>query len=172
MSSLLRAIKQTPSRVGYFRGDNPGADATVDFLFYPLKFTVGSFGVVRIDNANIYFDTYANAVDFFQDPGNNGNASAQIVTGEIYRDMGQTYNIFVGQYRSDNLQHVATLTKVQRYVGPNSETTEGITGGVFSTAATPPTGNNYRTGYIVTWSSNPNAGSGLGIPVGALRTGY
>lgn len=171
MSSLLRGIKQTPSRVGYFRGDNPGSDATVDFIYYPLKLTVGSFGVVRIDNGNIYFDTYANAVDFIQDPASNGNASATIVNGEIYRDMGKTYNIFVGQYRSDNLQHVATLTKVQRYT-TDGQTNEGVTGADFSNLTVPPVGNNYRTGYIVTWSSNPNAGAGLGIPVGGLRTGY
>ena len=166
---MLRSIKQIPSIVGYFRGDNPSAVTGCKFIVYPLKVTIGSFGVVAIQGNNIFFDTYTNAQDFITAPDSNGNTSATVVDGEIYRDMGQTLNIFVGQYRSDNIQHVATLTKVQRYT-TDGQTTEGITGGLFSNATVPPAGNNYRTGYLVTWSSNP-AESG-GIPVGASRTGY
>lgn len=169
---MLRAIKTNPSISGYFRGENPAADATIKFIFYPLKFTVGTFGVVRIDGNNIYFNTYANAVNLLQSPGSYGNNSNTIIDGELYRDMGQTYNIFVGQYRTDNIQHVATLTKVQKIVN-EGQSTEGITGGLFVNASgSPPLGNNYRTGYIVTWTSNPNASAGIGIPVGATRTGH
>lgn len=166
---MLRTIKQTPSRVGYFRGDNPTESARVDFIYYPLKVTLNSFGVVAIQGNNIFFDTFANAEDFLVDPGSNGNASATVADGEIYRDMGQTINIFVGQYRSDNIQRVATLTKVQR-ITTDGQTTEGVTGGEFSNTTVPPAGNNYRTGYLVTWSTNPVLATG--IPVGAVRTGY
>ncbi len=169
---MLRAPKQIMSSSGYFRGDNPNSAITVKFIFYPLKFTVGTYGVVNIDGTNIYFDTWANAVTLLQSPGSYGNNSLTIVDGEIYRDMGQTYNIFVGQYRTDNIQHIATLTKVQKYT-TDAQTTEGVTGTTFINASgSPPAGNNYRTGYIVTWSSNPNEGAGLGVPVGGSRTGY
>lgn len=172
MSSILRSIKTIPSITGFFRGDNPNASITVKFIVYPLKFTVGVNGVVKIDGNNIYFNTYQNCVNFFQSPGSYGNNSNTILSGEIYRDMGQTYNIFVGQYRNQNIQHVATLTKVQKYT-TDGQTTEGVTGNVFVNASgSPPIGNNYRTGYLVTWSSNPDETPGVGIPIGASRTGY
>ena len=173
MSSLLRSVKTNPSITGYFVGDNPGPvpTATIKFIFYPLKFTVGTNGVVRIDGNNIYFNTYLNCVRLLQTPGSYGNNSNTIISGDVYRDMGQTYNIFVGQYRSDNIQHVATLTKVQKYT-TDGEKTEGVTGGVLNTAGAPPVANNYRTGYIVTWSSNPDSTPDAGIPIGVTRTGH
>jgi hypothetical protein len=172
MSSMLRAIKTTPAIVGYFRGDNPASDITVKFIVYPLKFTIGTYGVVAIQGNNIFFDTYANARALLQSPGSYGNNSNTIISGEIYRDMGQTVNIFTGQYRTDNIQHVATLTKVQK-IENTGQATEGVTGKTLNLASgSPPIGNNYTTGYIVTWSSNPDAGAGVGIPVGATRTGH
>lgn len=167
---MLRAIKQIPTVVGYFRGDNPSAVTGCKFITYPLKVEINSFGVVAIQGNNIFFDTYTNAQDFITAPDSNGNLGTTVTDGDLYRDMGQTINIFVGQYRSDNIQHVATLTKVQRYTA-DGQTTEGVTGKSLSLASgAPPASNNYFTGYLVTWSSNP-AESG-GIPVGGSRTGY
>ena len=167
---MLRAIKTNPAVTGYFRGDNPNTITDCRFITYPLKVAINSFGVVAIQGNNIFFDTYDNAKDFIRAPGSNGNHSTQVTNADIYRDMGQTINIFVGQYRSDNIQHVATLTKVQKYVN-TGETTEGITGKELSLASgAPPASNNYLTGYLVTWSSNPDESAG--IPVGGSRTGY
>lgn len=156
---------------GYFRGENPAIETTIKFVYYPLKVTIGSFGVVRIDGNNIFFNTFANAVDFLQDPASNGNAAATIVDGDLYRDMGKTIQIFVGQYRSENIQHVATLTKAQK-ISNEGQATEGITGIAFTNLTVPPAGNNYRTGYVVTWASNPISSVGQGIPLGVSRTGH
>jgi hypothetical protein len=168
MPSLNTSIKQTPSSTGYFLAKALGGSFTarVEFIYDPIAFTVGSFGVVGISGTNVYFDTYANVVSFFTDPGSNGNTSFNLGDNELYRDMGKTYNIYVQQTKSTGgyyYDHVLTLSKAQRFT-TDGQTTDGVVGG-------PTAGNRlyYFTGYIVTWSANPTV---TGIPVGVSRVGF
>lgn len=168
MPALTTTIKQIPSNTGYFLSKDLGGSFTarVEFIYDPIAFTVGSFGVVGIEGTNIYFDTYANVVLFFTDPGSYGNSSFTLGDNQLYRDMGKTYNIYVRREKATGgyfYDHVLTLTKVQRMDTPG-QTTEGVVGG-------PTAGNRlfYYTGYITTWSANPTT---AGIPVGVSRIGF
>lgn len=167
MSSLIKTTKQIPGATSYFLAKTLGGSFTAitKFIYEPITFTVGSYGVVMIQGTNIYFDTYANAVLFLTDPNSYGNSSYNLSDNELYRDMGKTYNIYTQQTKSTGgyyYLHVATLTKVQRLT-TDGQTTDGVVGG--------PTAANlqkYYTGYVVTWSANPTTG---GVPVGVSRVG-
>ncbi len=168
MPSITTTIKQTPSSTGYFLAKTLGGSFTAitKFIYDPITFTVGSYGVVAVKGTNVYFDTYANAVLFFTDPSSYGNSSYSLADNELYRDMGKTYNIYVQQTKSTGgyyYDHVLTLTKAQRLT-TDGQTTDGVVGG-------PTAGNRlyYYTGYIVTWSANPTI---AGIPVGVSRVGF
>ena len=167
MSSLLKTTKQIPGATSYFLAKTLGGSFTAitKFIYEPITFTVGSYGVVGIEGTNIYFDTYANATALLTDPSSYGNSSFSLADNELYRDMGKTYNIYTQQTKSSGGYYylpVATLTKVQR-LSTDGQTTDGVVGG--------PTATNllkYYTGYIVTWSSNPTIN---GVPVGVSRVG-
>lgn len=168
MSSLLKTPKQIAARTGYFLAKALGSPLTalVEFIYDPIQFTIGSFGVVGIEGSNIYFDTYANAVTFLTNPAATGNSGFNLADNELYKDMGKSYNIYVQQTKPTGGYYylqVATLTKVQRMT-TDGQTTEGVVGG-------PTAGNRlyYFTGYIVTWSANPTA---TGVPVGVSRVGF
>jgi hypothetical protein len=169
MPALTTTIKQIPSNSGYFLAKTLGGSFTAitKFIYDPITFTVGSFGVVGIDGTNVYFDTYANADLFLTDPSSYGNSSYSIADNELYRDMGKTYNIYVQQTKSTGgyyYDHIATLTKVQR-LSTDGQTTEGV-------VSAPSVSVNlkyYFTGYVVTWSANSTT---AGIPVGVSRIGF
>lgn len=168
MPALTTTIKQIPSDSSYFLAKTLGGSFTTitKFIYEPITFTVGSFGVVGIEGSNIYFDTYANAVDFFTDPTSNGNTSYSLADNELYRDMGKTYNIYVQQTKSTGgyfYDHIATLTKVQR-LAADGQATDGVVGGPLASNL-----RYYYTGYIVTWSANTTIS---GIPVGVSRIGF
>ncbi len=168
MPSITTTTKQIPSNSGYFLAKNLGGSFTAlaEFIYDPIAFTVGSFGVVAVNGTSVYFDTYANAVTFLTNPGATGNSGFNLGDNELYRDMGKTYSIYVQQTKSAGGYYyleVATLTKVQR-ITTDGQTTEGVVGG--------PTAGNlnyYYTGYIVTWSSNPTT---AGVPVSVSRIGF
>jgi hypothetical protein len=168
MSSLLKELKQIPSNNGYFLAKDLGGSFTAitKFIYDPITFTVGSYGVVMIQGTNVYFDTYANADAFLTDPTSYGNQSYSLSDNELYRDMGKTYSIYVqktkptGGYYYD---HVATLTKVQRF-STDGQTTDGVVGGPIASNR-----QYYYTGYVVTWSANPTVS---GVPVGVSRIGF
>jgi hypothetical protein len=168
MPSLTTTTKQIPSNSGYFLAKTLGGSFTAitKFIYEPINFTVGSYGVVAVNGTNVYFNTYANAVAFLTDPTSYGNSSYSLADNELYRDMGKTYNIYVQQTKASGGYYyleVATLTKVQR-LSTDGQFTEGVVGG--------PTAGNlkyYYTGYIVTWSANPTT---AGIPVGVSRVGF
>lgn len=160
MSSVTSRTSQIPSIIGYFKTDI-GNDLTyVRRIPDPPGFKIGTGGVVAIDGGNVYFDTYANAQTALI-PSTAGIPS----DGEFYRDMGKEYTIFVMTQKASGLvpQHVATITKLQRYTTPG-QNSEGVTG--TATAAS----ENWQCYYFVTWSANGE--SVTGIPVGVVRTGY
>lgn len=167
MSSLIKTTKQIPGNGSYFLSKDLGGSFTalVEFIYDPINFTVGSFGVVAVNGGSVYFDTYANVVTFLTNPGATGNTGFTLGDNQLYRDMGKTINIYVQQTQSTPgylYLPVATLTKVQR-LSTDGQTTDGVVGG--------PTAANllrYFTGYIVTWSSNPTIN---GVPVGVARVG-
>ena len=161
MTSITSRTSEIPSIVGFFKTDIGSELTYIKRIPDPPGFQLGVGGVKAITGTNIYFDTYANAI-LACIPGGGGNAG----DGEFYRDMGKTYNIYVlleVNAKSYAPQHVATLTKVQRYISPG-QVSEGVTG--TATAAN----ENWQCYYFVTWSSNPE--SATGIPVGLVRTGY
>lgn len=167
MSSLIKVTKQIPGNGSYFLSKDLGGSFTalVEFIYDPINFTVGSFGVVGIEGGNVYFDTYANVVTFLTNPSGAGNSGFTLGDNQLYRDMGKTINIFTQQTKSSGGYYylpVATLTKVQRG-STDGQTTDGVVGG--------PTAANllkYYTGYIVTSSANPTLS---GVPVGVSRIG-
>jgi hypothetical protein len=158
MSSVLASFAQVPARVGYFKTDVDAEEGAPNskIIFEVANFTAAT-GYVKTTGNIIYFDTYANATSALV---TNGSApvGTSLANGELYRDMGKTFHIYVG------LQRVATITKVQRNT-TLGETTEGPTG---SSTLTPAAQiNNYLTGYVVTWSANQAS-----IPAAVVRTGY
>lgn len=167
MSSLIKTTKQIPGNGSYFLSKDLGGSFTalVEFIYEPITFTVGSFGVVAVNGGSVYFDTYANVVTFLTNPAGAGNTSVTLGDNQLYRDMGKSINIYTQQTKSSGGYYylpVATLTKVQR-LSTDGQTTDGVVGG--------PTATNllkYFTGYIVTWSSNPTIN---GVPVGVSRIG-
>lgn len=183
MTSLVRAPAQIPSLYGYFRVDNPLTDLSSNFIVDPIKFTVGTGGVVLIQGTNIFFDSYQSVVSFLGNPTAYNNSKTTLADGDLLRDMGKTYTFYVqtnvnNEY-VNNLKtsiHVVTLTKVQKYLSPG-EVSEGVTGKVISTAIPPASGSAYQTGYVVTWTANPSQYNGAnlansGVPVNVVRTGY
>lgn len=158
MSSVLTAISQLPARIGYFKTDvdtNEGA-ANSKIIYEVADFTTATGYVSTVGNI-ITFNTYANATSALV---TNGSAptGTSLLNGQLYRDMGKTYHIYVGT------QRVATITKVQRNT-TLGQTTEGPTG---SNNVTPAAAvNNYYTGWVVSWSANQES-----IPVSVVRTGY
>lgn len=178
MTSLARAPAQIPSLYGYFRGDNPTADLFTKFIFAPIKFTVGTGGVIAIQGSNIYFSSFTAVKDFLGDPVTYGNNSIAIDDGQLFRDMGKTYTLYVqtniNNAYANNLKssvHVVTLTKVQKYLSPG-QVSEGVTGAITSTASPPGAASAYYTGYVVSWSANPSSYTDGGVPVSVVRTGY
>jgi hypothetical protein len=169
MPSITSTTKQIPSSSAYFLAKDLGGSftAVTKFIYEPITFTVGQYGVVDKNGTNIYFDTYANARLFFTDPTSYGNSSYSLADNELYRDMGKSYSIYVQQQKSTGgyyYLHIATLTKVQRLAAEGQQT-DGVVGG--------PTAANrayYYTGYVVTWSANTTATAG--IPVGVSRIGF
>ncbi len=159
MSSVLASPAQIPSRSGYFKVSAP---VTTTF-FYPepllAQLTVGANGITAITGNEITVNTYANATTLLTN-GSTPFVGSALVAGQFYRDMGKTWHIIVGGLR------VATITKVQRYGQTGGEATEGVIG--ISANTLPATaGNQYTTGYVVTWSANPTT-----IPIAVSRTGY
>jgi hypothetical protein len=83
--------------------------------------------------------------------------------------MGKEYNIYyyqeVAPTKVNVPIHALTISKAQKIISPG-ETTEGVVGNI-------PSGSdlkNYNTTYLVTWTANPDASTG--VPVGVARTGY
>ena len=66
MTSIVKRTKQINPASGYLLGNTVSLDAK--FIYDPIQFTVGSYGVVAKDGTNIYFDTYANVVTFLITP--------------------------------------------------------------------------------------------------------
>ena len=160
MSSVTSQVSQIPSIVGYFKTDI-GNDLTyVRRIPSPPGFRVGVGGVQAIQGTNVFFNTYANAQTALI-PSSAGIPG----DGEFYRDMGKEYNIYVNTAIGNRIlpQHVATITKLQRYIAPG-QISEGVTG--TATAAS----ENWQCYYFVTWSANGESTNG--IPVGVVRTGY
>ena len=158
MSSVLASIAQIPARVGYFKTDvDTSEGATNSKIIYQAADFTTATGYVKTTGNIIYFDTYANATSALV---TNGSAptGTSLVNGQLYRDMGKTFHIYVGT------QRVATITKAQRNT-TLGQTTEGPTGR--NTLTPPAAANNYYSGWVVTWSANQDA-----IPVAVVRTGY
>lgn len=170
MPSILTSTKQIPSDGAYFLAKDMagGFTATTKFIYEPIKFTVGSYGVVMVQGTNVYFDTYANARSAITDPDTTGNVGTSLSDNELYRDMGKSISIYTQETKSTGgyyYLHVATLTKVQLGF-TDGQQTEGVVGGPASAPLNRPY---YYTGYVVTWSSNPTTS---GIPVGVSRVGF
>jgi hypothetical protein len=162
MSSVLAAPQQIPSRVGYFKVSGV-ADAGANysrFIYNAPNFS-GATGFVKQVGNEVFFNSYANAVTAVGT--NTGLSSAALVDGQILRDMGKTYTILVD---GTVPLRVAVITKVAKY-GVNGEDSEGVIGNSNTTAGA---GANYNTGYVVSWTANPTASSG--IPCLVSRTGY
>ncbi len=168
MPSITSYIKQTPSVVGYFKGETGGA--TNYYFPEQSSFTpvVGTpTGVQAVSGTNVYFDTYANIRAWI---GNSGSATKTlIVDTDFFRDMGKEINVYyyqqVAPSRVQVPIHAVTISKAQKIISPGNQT-EGVTGNL-------PTGadlKNYNTVYLVTWTANPDVSTG--IPVGVARTGF
>ena len=166
MSSVLASPAQVPARVGYFRVSTYDTDAGVSQLFFyePLNFAPATGYLSNLGNI-VQFNSWTNA----QSALTNGTtpAGTSLVAGQFLRDMGKSVHIEVYNAGTRGSVRVATLTKVQLYQSPG-QNTEGVTGK--SLTATPGAGNGYTTGYVVTWSANPD--SAVGVPVAVVRTGY
>lgn len=150
MSSVLASFAQVPARVGYFKTNVVSIEGSPNhkFINEPANFTTAT-GYSGITGNIIYFNSYANATTALT--GNSDAPTGEtLVDGLFLRDMGKTYHIYVTGVR------VATITKVQQYTA-DSKLTEGVSG------LTPV----YKTGWVVTWSSDPTT-----IPVSVVRTGY
>jgi hypothetical protein len=161
-------MKQTPSAVAYFKGETGGATA----YYFPEQTSFGfatgtPTGVQSVSGTNVFFDTYANIVAWI---GNSGSATKTALTdSDFFRDMGKEYNIYyyqeVAPTKVNVPIHALTISKAQKIISPG-ETTEGVVGNI-------PSGSdlkNYNTTYLVTWTANPDASTG--VPVGVARTGY
>lgn len=161
MSSALARPAQIPTRVGYFKAEYTGYEY---FIYEPIDFSTCTGFLSNLGNI-VLFNSYANArsalVGGINPPGTG------LLSGAFLRDMGKTIHIEVFNSSNRGSLRVATLTKVQEYVKPG-QNTEGVTGLPLSTPAASNKG--YRTGYIVTWSANPDVATG--VAVGVTRTGY
>lgn len=166
MSSAFASPAIVPSRVGYFLANVLGGEYEQQLFFYaPLDFSAATGFVANLGNI-VQFNSYTNARNALTvgttPPGET------LVTKSFLRDMGKTIHVEV--ITNGISQRVATLTKAQWYLQPQSETTEGVTGK--KTSTTPSAGGNYLTGYVVTWSANPSTDENVGIPVAVTRIGY
>lgn len=163
MSSALASPAQIPTRVGYFKAEYTGYEY---FINEPIDFKTATGYLSSVGNI-VFFNTYANARSALV--GGVNPPGTALTTGAFLRDMGKTIHIEVYNSANRVSQRVATLTKVQEYVKPG-QTTEGVTGLPLSAPAVASTPKGYRTGYVVTWTANPDASTG--VPVGVTRTGY
>lgn len=164
MSSVFASPAQVPARVGYFRANVLAGEGVVSQLILnePLSFASATGFVANLGNI-VQFNTYANAQTALT--GGTTPNGTSLTTGDFLRDMGKTIHIEV--VTNGISQRVASLTKAQKY-GNNGETTEGALGTPLSTPAAG--GKGYSTGYVVTWSANPDSLSG--VPVAVTRVGY
>lgn len=165
MTSILRTTAQTPSIVGFLKGEQEVGTTTASFLYDPIPFVVGQNGVIRIDGGNVFFNSYANAQAFFNTPIPTNYFT--VGQTDYYRDLGKTIQIYVQRQVQQFYvyDHVLTLTHVQAYY-PTSNT--GLTEGVTSTVINGEI--NYITGYVATWTANPD--DTTGIPVAVARVGH
>ncbi len=164
MSSVLAAPQQIPSRVAYFKvsGVATAGANFCRFIYNNPNFS-GATGFVSQNGNEVFFNTTANAVAAIA--SNSGLSSAALSDGAFLRDMGKSYTIFAPTGNNANYR-VAVITKVALF-GPNGENSEGVIGRSLTTAGA---ANNYNTGYVVTWTANPTASTG--VPIVVSRTGY
>lgn len=164
MSSVLASPAQVPSRIGYFRASVLSGEGVVSQLILnePLSFASATGYLASLGNV-VQFNTYANAKAALT--GGTTPQGTTLVTGEFLRDMGKTIHIEV--VTNGISQRVASLTKAQKYLN-TGQATEGVTGTPLTTPAA--SGKGYFTGYVVTWSANPDSTNG--VPVAVTRVGY
>lgn len=158
MSSVLAAPQQIPSRVAYFKasGVATAGAAYCRFLTNAPNFA-GATGFSSQNGNEVFFSTFTAAVNAIATNGSIANVA--LADGQLFRDMGKSYTIFVA---GTTPYRVAVLTKMQRY-GVNGEVSEGVIGSSATSGSTA----NYLTGYVVTWTANPSS-----IPCVVSRTGY
>lgn len=161
MSSVLAAPQQIPSRVSFFKasGVATAGAAFCRFLYNVPNFS-GATGFSSQNGNEVFFSTFTAAVNAIATNGTIANGA--LADGQVFRDMGKTFTIFVATGNSVPYR-VAVLTKMARY-GVNGENSEGVIGKSDTNAGA---ANNYNTGYVVTWTANPSS-----IPCVVSRTGY
>lgn len=166
MSSVIAGISQVPARVGYFRANVITGEGVVTQLFFyePLSFTSAT-GYLSTSGNIVFFNSWANAQAALT--GGTTPPGTTLVDRQFLRDMGKSIHIEVYNAGTRASVRVATLTKVQKYDSPG-QNTEGVVGNPLSTPAAATKG--YNTGYVVTWSANPD--STTGVPVSVGRVGY